>query len=73
MSLEKKYGLSQAQIKAMYMGGDLPCSVFRREQIVNYHKNKIDSGLSKTEAVRATADEFKISCEWVWRQLKMAH
>jgi hypothetical protein len=73
MSLTKKYGISEAQIKAMYMGGDLPCSVFRREQIVNYHKKQLDLGLSKTEAVRATADEFRITPEWVWRQLKMAN
>jgi hypothetical protein len=71
MSLTKKYGLSEAQIKAMYMGGDLPCSVFRRDQIVTYHRKQIDSGLSKTDAVYATAEEFKISPQYVWRQLKM--
>lgn len=71
MSLEKKYGLSQAQIKAMYLGGDLPCSVFRRDQIVKFHKEQLESGLSKTDAVYATAEEFKISPQYVWRQLKM--
>jgi hypothetical protein len=71
MSLTKKYGLSEAQIKAMYMGGDLPCSVFRRDQIVTYHRKQLDSGLSKTDAVYATAEEFKISPQYVWRQLKM--
>jgi hypothetical protein len=71
MSLEKKYGLSQAQIKAMYLGGDLPCSVFRRDQIVNFHRKQIDLGLTKTDAVYATAEEFKISPQYVWRQLKM--
>ena len=71
MSLEKKYGLSQAQIKAMYLGGDLPCSVFRRDQIVNFHSNKINLGLTKTDAVYATAEEFKISPQHVWRLLRM--
>jgi hypothetical protein len=71
MSLTKKYGLSEAQIKAMYMGGDLPCSVFRRDQIVTYHRKQLDSGLSKTDAVYATAEEFKTSPQYVWRQLKM--
>jgi hypothetical protein len=71
MSLEKKYGLSQAHIKAMYLGGDIPCSVFRRDQIVCFHRRQIESGVSKTDAVYATAEEFKISPQHVWRQLKM--
>lgn len=71
MSLEKKYGLSQAQIKAMYLGGDLPCSVFRRDQIISFHANQLRLGLTKTDAVYATAEEFKISPQYVWRQLKM--
>lgn len=71
MSLSKKYGLSEAQIKAMYLGGDLPCSVFRRDQIVNFHSKQIEAGLSKTDAVYATAEEFRISPQYVWRQLRM--
>lgn len=71
MSLEKKYGLSQAQIKAMYLGGDLPCSVYRREQIKKFYASQIEAGVGKTNAIHATAEEFKISVEWVWRQLKL--
>lgn len=71
MSLEKKYGLSQAQIKAMYLGGDLPCSVFRRDQIKRYYQQQIELGVAKTAAVYATSEEFKITPEHVWRQLRM--
>ncbi len=70
MSLSKKYGLSEAVIKAMYMAGDLPCSVFRRDQIVNFHQKQLDSGLSKTDAVYATAEEYKITPQSVWRILR---
>lgn len=70
MSLSKKYGLSDAQIKAMYLGGDLPCSVFRRDQIVNFHKKQLELGLSKTDAVYATAEEYKITPQSIWRILR---
>lgn len=70
MSLEKKYGLSQAQIKAMYLGGDLPCSVFRREQIITCFNKFVDQGLQRSEAYKHTSDEIGVSLQYVYYVIK---
>lgn len=72
MSLEKKYGLSQAQIKAMYLGGDLPCAVFKREQIVACFHKFLDQGVQKSKAIQNTSDEMNVSLQYVYYVIKRA-
>lgn len=70
MSLEKKYGLSQAQIEAMYKGGDLSCAVVRRHQIVTCYDKNLKSGMSKSKAIQYTSDEMNVSIQYIYHILK---
>ena len=72
MSLSKKYGLSDAQIKAMYLGGDLPCSVFKREQIMSCYNRLLEQGMQKSKAVQNTSDEMDVSIQYVYYVIKRA-
>ena len=70
MSLAKKYGLSDAQIKAMYLGGDLPCSVFKREQIMACFNRYMENGLQKSKAIQNTSDDMGVSLQYVYYVIK---
>lgn len=67
MSLAKKYGLTEAQIKAMYLGGDLPCGSFKRYEILACYNKMIEQGQKKSKAVQNTSDEIGCSIQYVYQ------
>lgn len=70
MSLDKKYGVSEACIKAMVKDGIIPWGVIRQEQMRSCYKSKIDSGIEKHEAVKLTSEEFNVSKTYIYRLIQ---
>lgn len=67
MRLTEKYGITEAQIKAMYLGGDLPCGSFKRDEILASYNKFINQGLKKSKAIQSASDEVGCSLQYVYQ------
>jgi hypothetical protein len=73
MSLRDEFQIPQSTWKAMIRRGVISCSVSKQEDILCCLKRKKDSGIMHSEAVKMTAEEMKVSEQWVYEVIRRYH